>query len=45
MAKIIISLPSDDLELNYGALIEDIDAYLHKRLDSGDCKYEIYRMD
>ncbi len=45
MAKIIISLPSDDLELNYGALIEDLDAYLHWRLDSGDCKYEIYRMD
>ncbi len=45
MAKIIISLPSDDIEFNYGALIEDLDAYLHRRLDSGDCKYEIYRMD
>ncbi len=45
MAKIIISLPSDDSEFNYGALIEDLDAYLHRRLDSCDCKYEIYRLN
>jgi hypothetical protein len=45
MAKIIISLPSDDIDFNYSALIEDIDAYLHRRLGSGDCKYEIYRLN
>ncbi len=45
MAKIIINLPSDDIDFNYSALIEDIDAYLQRRLSSGDCKYEIYRLN
>ncbi len=44
MTKIIINMPYSDDEFNYAQLIQGLDEYLHQMLDSGDWKYEIYRM-
>jgi len=43
MTKIIIRLPYTDDEFNYGAMIAEVDEFLHQKLDSEDRKYEIYR--
>jgi hypothetical protein len=43
VTKIIVRFPYTDDEFNYGTMIAELDEFLHKKLDSGDWKYEIYR--